>query len=108
MACRWQNKEESGNDHTIYVEVLDENGARIVGTPVEIRWGSGNLTVFVEDKPPPVFGANFPMYGTLGSYSVSIPGLPSDTVVGMGMGTPAQPAFTIHTNFFLTFQRVVY
>ena len=42
----------------------------------------------------------------MGSYSVSIPGLPSDTVVGMGMGTADQPNFTIHTNFLLTFQRV--
>ncbi len=50
--------------------------------------------------------ANFPMYATLGSYSVSVPGLPSDTVVGLGMGTIEQPNFTIHTNFFLTFQKV--
>jgi CRP-like cAMP-binding protein len=102
----WQNKEESGNDHTIYINVLDENGNRLVGQPVEIRWQDGSLTVFVEDKPAPEYGANFPMYGTLGSYSLSVPGLPSDTVVGMGMGTIEQPAFTIHTNFLLTFQRV--
>ncbi len=106
VECRWQNKEESGNDHTIYIEVLDEGGSRIVGQPVEIRWADGSLTVHIEDKPPPVFGTNFPMYGTLGAYSVSVPGLPSDTAVGLGMGTPEQPAFTIHTNFFLTFQRV--
>lgn len=102
----WQNKEESGNDHTIYINVLDENGARIVGQLVEIRWSEGALTVRTEDKPPYEYAANFPMYGTLGSYSVSIPGLPSDTVVGMGMGTVEQPHFTIHTNFLLTFQRV--
>jgi hypothetical protein len=102
----WQNKEESGNDHTIYVEVLDENGSRIVGQPVEIRWQDGSLVVTTEDKPPYEYPANFPMYGTLGSYSVRIGGLPSDTIVGLGMGTPAQPAFTIHTNFLLTFRRV--
>jgi hypothetical protein len=102
----WQNKEESGNDHTVYIDVLDENGSRMVGQPVEIRWQDGNLIVFVEDKPPPEYGANFPMFGTLGSYSVSVPGLPSDTIVGLGMGTPEEPAFTIHTNFLLTFQRV--
>jgi hypothetical protein len=108
VECQWQNKEESGNDHTIYVEVLDEGGSRIVGQPVEIRWADGSLTVHIEDKPPPVFGTNFPMYGTLGAYSVSVPGLPSDTAQGLGMGTPEQPAYTIHTNFFLTFQRVRY
>jgi hypothetical protein len=102
----WQNKEQSGNDHTIYVEVLDENGSRIVGQPVEIRWQDGSLTVTTENKAQYDWPANFPMYGTLGSYAVSVGGLPSDTIVGLGMGTPEQPAFTIHTNFILTFQRV--
>jgi hypothetical protein len=106
IACYWQNKEESGNDHTIYINVLDEAGNRIVGQPVEVRWPDGSLVILTEDKPEPVYSANFPMYATLGSYSVSIPGLPSDTVVGMGMGTAEQPNFTIHTNFLLTFQRV--
>jgi len=102
----WQNKEESGNDHTIYLEVLDEHGSRIVGQPIEIRWQDGSLVVVTEDKPRPEYSANFPMFGTLGSYSVSVPGLPSDTMVGLGMGTPERPDFTIHTNFLLTFQRV--
>jgi CRP-like cAMP-binding protein len=108
VSARWQNKEESGNDHTIYVDVLDENGSRIVNQPVEIRWADGSLVVFTEQKPAFEHSTNFPMYGTLGSYSVKIPGLPSDTVVGMGMGTAEQPDFTIHTNFVLVFQRVKY
>ncbi len=106
IEAQWQNEAEAGGGHSIYVEVLDENGGRIVGQPIEIRWASGNLTVFTEDKPPPEYGSNFPMYNCLGSYSVSIPGLPSDTVVGLGLGTASQPGFTIHTNFFLVFQRV--
>ena len=106
ISCYWQNKEESGNDHTIYINVLDEAGNRLVGQPIEVRWPDGSLVIVTEDKPEPVYSANFPMYATLGSYSVSIPGLPSDTVVGMGMGTADQPNFTIHTNFLLTFQRV--
>ncbi len=106
IEARWENEAEAGGDHTIYIQVLDENGGRLVGQPVEIRWPGGSLNVFTEDKPPPEYGANFPMYNTLGSYSVSVPGLPSDTIVGLGMGTAEQPAFTVHTNFFLTFQRV--
>jgi hypothetical protein len=106
VSCYWQDKDESGNDHTIYINVLDEAGSRIVGQQVEIRWPDGSLVILTEDKPAPVYSANFPMYATLGSYSVSIPGLPSDTVVGMGMGTPEEPNFTIHTNFLLTFQRI--
>lgn len=107
ISCQWQSKEESGNDHTIYVDIFDEGGSRMVGQSVEIVWPEGSLIVSVEDKPPPEFGANFPMYGLLGSYSVKVPGtIPSDTIVGLGMGTPEQPNFTIHTNFLLKFQLI--
>jgi CRP-like cAMP-binding protein len=105
--ARWANEQEAGADHTIYVEVLDENGNRLVGEVVEIRWQDGSLPLTTENKPVPEWPANFPMYNTLGSYAVRIGGgLPSDLVVGLGMGTPEQPRFKIHTNFFLTFQRV--
>ncbi len=106
IAARWENEAQAGGGHSIFVDVLDENGGKVIGQPVEIRWAGGGLTVFTEDKPANEFGANFPMYNTLGSYAVSIPGLPSDLVVGMGLGTVEQPKFTVHTNFFLTFQRV--
>ena len=106
IEARWQNEAEAAGDHTIYINVLDEGGARIIGHPIEVTWQSGALTIVTEAKPPYVYSANFPMYNTLGSYSVSVAGLPSDTVVGLGMGSAEQPAFTIHTNFFLTFQRV--
>jgi hypothetical protein len=62
--------------------------------------------VVTEAKPPNEYPANFPMYNNLGSYAVSVAGLPSDTIVGMGLGTAEQPDFNVHVNFFLTFQRV--
>ncbi len=106
IEARWANEAEAGGDHTIYINVLDEGGARVVGQPIEIRWQSGSLTVPTESKPPHEYPANFPMYNCLGSYAVSVAGLPSDTIHGLGLGTAEQPSFTVHTNFFLTFQRV--
>jgi CRP-like cAMP-binding protein len=106
IAARWENEVQAGGGHSIFVDVLDENGGKVVGQPIEIRWVGGGLTVFSEEKPATEYAANFPMYNTLGSYAVSIPGLPSDLVVGMGLGTIEQPNFKVHTNFFLTFQRV--
>jgi CRP-like cAMP-binding protein len=108
IRARWANEQEAGADHTIYVEVLDENGNRLTGEVVEIRWQDGGLPLTTEPKVAPDWPANFPMYNTLGSYSVRIGGgLPTDIVVGLGMGTAEQPNFKIHTNFYLTFQRVV-
>jgi CRP-like cAMP-binding protein len=106
VAARWENEAEAGGGHSIFIDVLDQNGGRLIGQPIEIRWVGGALTVFTEEKPPHEPSANFPMYSALGSYSVSVAGLPSDVVVGMGLGSIEQPAFTIHTNFFLTFRRV--
>lgn len=105
VAARWEDEGQSGGRHSIFVNVLDENGNRVVGQPVEIRWGSGSVSLPTEDKPLHEPAMNFPMYNTLGSYAVSVAGLPSDAVVGMGLGSIQQPAFTIHTCFHLTFQR---
>jgi CRP-like cAMP-binding protein len=106
VEARWENEAEAAGAHSIYIEVVDENGNRIVGQTVEIRWASGSLPLPIEDKPYPEYGTNFAMYNTLGSYSVRVGGLPSDVIVGLGLGTAEQPAFTVHTNFFLTFQKV--
>jgi CRP-like cAMP-binding protein len=106
IKARWQNQQESGNDHTIYIEVLDEDGGRLPGQQVEVRWQDGSLALTTENKPAYEYPTNFPMYNCLGSYSVRVSGLPSDAIEGLGMGTAEQPHFTIHTNFFLTFQRV--
>jgi hypothetical protein len=106
VKARWANAVESAGRHHIFVEVLDDDGVRMVGRPVVFAWPTGSLTLFTEGKSPPDWPINFPMYGTLGSYDTYVSGLPSDRVVGMGMGTPEQPDFTIHTSFYLTFQRV--
>lgn len=106
VEARWENEAEAGGAHSIYIEVLDENGNRVVGQTIEVRWASGSLPLPIEDKPYPEYGTNFAMYNTLGSYSVRVGGLPSDVIVGLGLGTAEQPAFTVHTNFFLIFQKV--
>ena len=104
----WQNENEAAGDHTIYIEVLDENGARLIGQGVQIDWAGGSQVVYTENKPPTEYPANFPMYATLGSYSVSIAGQPSDRAQGLGMGTAEQPAFKVHTNFKLVYQRTTW
>ena len=105
--ARWEDEGQAGGRHSIFVDVRDENGNRLVGQPVEIHWSSGSVTLMTEDKPLPEYGTNFPMYNTLGSYEVSVAGLPSDIIVGMGLGSIQQPKFTVHTCFFLVFQRTM-
>jgi hypothetical protein len=107
VKVQWGNEQESQGKHHIYVEVLDEAGNRIVGQPVVVFWPGGQEILRTEDKPAPEYACNFPMYAVLGTYSVRVDGLPSETLVGLGMGTPELPAWKIHTTFYITFQRTV-
>jgi hypothetical protein len=104
VEARWADGQESGGKHTIYVEVLNPRGSRVVGQPVIFEWSSGSLTLPVENRPAPDWGVNFPMFATLGSYSARVGVESSDRVVGMGMGTIENPDFTVHTCFYLTFR----
>jgi CRP-like cAMP-binding protein len=104
---KWGNEEESQGKHHIYAEVLDENGGRLVGQPVVIFWHEGQEVVMTEDKPMPEYACNFPMYKTLGSYNLRVDGLPSESLIGLGLGTAELPAWTIHTTFQVKFQRTI-
>ena len=106
VEARWTNEKESGGKHSIYVNVLDADGNRALGQPVIVQWSNGNVVLPTRDLPPPDWSMNFGMYNVLGSYAVSVGGAPSDRIVGLGLGTVEEPAFTIHTCFYLTFQLV--
>lgn len=104
----WDEKENQGKHH-IYVDVLDESGARLIGPNVIVEWPDERLVIVTADKPAPEYSANFPLdinhyppWGTLGAFTVWIDGLPSDRVAGMGL--PPKNKFVV---YLLTFQRTV-
>ncbi len=106
VEARWTDERESAGKHSIFIEVLNPNGTRAVGQWVVVRWPDGGVSLPVENPPPPDWPVNFPMYNTLGSYSVQVSGAPSDRIVGLGLGTADAPDFTIHTSFYLVFQLI--
>lgn len=105
VEARWADPYESAGLHHIFFDVLDQAGERVMGQPVVVTWPTGSVTILI-DKPPSEWGTNFPMYHTLGAYDAYVGGgWPSDRVVGLGMGTPANPDVKFHTSFYLTFQQ---
>lgn len=104
VEARWANPQESAGKHSIFVEVLDLQGRRAVGQTVIVQWADGAAPLVVKGETPPGCGVDFGMYNTLGSYSVSVGGRPSDKITGLGLGTQEAPDFTIHTSFYLTFR----
>lgn len=102
----WDEKERQGKHH-IFVNVLDEKGTRLYGQSVIIEWPDERLVLVTENKPDPEYSANFPLdinhyppWGTLGAFTASVAGLPSDKVAGMGL-----PSRNIFVVYLLTFQR---
>jgi hypothetical protein len=101
----WWDEKEAGGKHHIYVELLDENGNRIVGHPVTVYWSDGSYTGPTEDKAWPDYGFNYQMYAAGNAYNVKVEGLPSDQLIGAGMGDLERPRYGIHVAFLLTYQR---
>jgi hypothetical protein len=103
VKAKWFNEAESQGRHHIYMDVLDEEGKRIIGQRVIVSNG-GQTILVTEDKPPPELSCNMPMFAVLGSYRCQVDGV-SDFVTGLGMGSAEAPTFALHTTFELTFQR---
>ncbi len=102
VVVKFEDISQSGNDHTIYVKVLDENGNRATGERLHVTsWGG--LSEYPNEKPAGDLcncNFDFPMWGD--AYSVHIDGaLPSDTMAGMIMPMKR------HVNYRITFQRVL-
>ncbi|MEZ4658806.1 MAG: cyclic nucleotide-binding domain-containing protein [Caldilineaceae bacterium] len=107
IEAMWWDEKEAGGKHHIYVEVLDENGSRVVGQPVTVKWGDGQYDGATEDKAYPDYGFNYQMYAAGNAYDVIVNGLPSDKLVGAGMGDLDRPRYGIHTAFRLIYQRTI-
>jgi len=116
VRARFQNSDEGGGSHNIFVDLLDEAGNRL-GLPDGAVIGQvGDTALQWAIKPANEYPSNFAMYGGLGAYSlwITLGGIPSDQVTGMGLVAAdgissallAQPG-KIHVNYLLTFQRRV-
>ncbi len=103
----WQDEQQAAGRHSVFVEVLDENGNRIVGQPVVFAWADGKTVSPTENKPPPEYAVNFPMYAAGQAYSIWVEGLPSDKVRGLGLGDLEERWRTIHVVYLIKFQKVV-
>jgi hypothetical protein len=101
VAARYQDENEARGLHHVFVEVVDENGQRIVGQPVILAWRDGQSTMITENKPAPEYAANAALYGNMsdGTYEVYVDGTPSDRVSGLGLPDKH------HVSYLLTFQR---
>lgn len=106
---QWYDEQEAdrlGPDHHIMVDVLDEQGQRVVGVTLLVTWPSGSTHITTEAKPGEPYSANYPMTPSKNEFSVQVvDDLPSEIVsgIGMGAGDPFNPG--AHTTTGVIFQR---
>ncbi len=85
-SLKFEDITESGNDHTIYVKIFDENGKR---TEAKVKWwgeGSGTLPDPEQKKADDICDCNYGLFMFGDGYGVQIVDqYPSDQVVGMIM-----------------------
>jgi hypothetical protein len=103
----WMDVIASKNLHHIYVDVVDEQGKRLAGEKVRVSWADGEANIITEEKPGEPWSGNFGMFATMGSYAVTVvsPSGTSDSVAGLGLGTPSEPNVKHHTSFGLKFRK---
>lgn len=105
---RWLNVAESQGRHHIYFDTLDEEGKRLIGVRIKVRWPSGNFDVVSEAKPGEPYSANYPMSSSRNDYSAQVTGDGlSETVSGVGMGSDGGSGFNAsnHTSTVVVWQR---
>ncbi len=99
VSVKFEDINESGNDHTIYVKVVDETNKRVEGKKAHLT-STGGLSEYPDEKPASDLcdcNYNYPMYGDGYAFEVEDQ-YPSDKVSGMIM------PMRRHVNYRLTFQ----
>jgi hypothetical protein len=101
---------ESGNDHTIYINAIDENCHRVAGIQARLIGEFSGLDEKIDEKAdgdPCNCDFSYPMFGD--AYGASVfDSNASESVAGMCMcGIPNVLKGHAHVNFRITFQRLV-
>lgn len=109
VSARWYDEEEAGGRHHILVDLLDEEGKRIVDLPVRIYWAGGETIIHTQAKPNEPYAADFGMFDVAPSYGAApFTAAPADALWGMGLGSIEQPRFTIHSSYGLIWQWTIH
>jgi hypothetical protein len=112
VKAQWLSDERFKGYQHLFVDVKDENMARVKGATFVMSWPDGRCKLSIGEgaAEPLEHGNNCPMFSPAGAYEVWVEGLPSDVVHGLGLGavhTKSQPVEYM-TSFYLFFQRATY
>lgn len=108
IRAEWQDEEESGGRHHIFVDTLAADGQRRPGTPLTVQWADGTTDIRTESKPGEAYAADFAMFSIAPAYSISpTDGNLADKITGLGMGSLEEPHLAIKTSYGFVWQWTV-
>jgi hypothetical protein len=109
VSARWYDEAEAGGRHHILVDLLDQEGRRMVNIPVRMYWSGGETIIHTQAKENEAYAADFGMFDVAPSYgAIPATGDPADDVWGMGLGSIEQPNFKIHSSYGLVWQWTIH
>lgn len=105
VGLEWLTGAKADGKSNIFVEVLDEAGGRVANQVVRLFNMNGALleSRSTNDKSGGDYACDFPMYNAGRAYRLLVDGLPSESVINLGMGAADDP--TLLTSFKIKFQR---
>jgi hypothetical protein len=101
VAANYFDTEQAQGRHAIYVDVLDKEGRRKVGVPLEVYWPGDFSTFTTEEKPGEPWAASFPLYAAGNAYALKFAGW---IITGMGLGTIEEPSIGHHVSYGFVFK----
>ena len=100
---RGEWRDENQGPPAILIDVLDEQGKRLLGVPVHC-FNGGESIHFTEAKPNDRWATDFPMFNVGCAYRIEV-GPASDKVGCLGLGSIADPNHAHHSGYLFVFQR---
>lgn len=110
VEAKWLDVAESNGYHHVFVDVLDQQGERVLAPPAQfvMQWTTDQCERSMQSQSDPLgFGAHCPMFAAGTAYTVYVQGLSSDRIEGLGLGTIDQRDWSILTSFQFKFQHTV-
>ncbi len=106
IKAKYEDENESGGNHNVYLTLIDENGAPVAGQEATVYYPGKEPTRPTNNEGKmdmPIFAGGPPwdpkVSGHGGPYGAKVMGAASDRIEGMGM------PMHLHVNYRLTFQK---
>jgi hypothetical protein len=107
VEVRWEDEQQAGGKHHIYVDVMDENGKRVQNQPVTVFWGEWQPHSGPGRQTCPRFWLQLSDVCCRVRLQRQGRRAPQRCAHGAGLGNLTKRFHGIHVAYYLTYQRAI-